>query len=219
MCCGNKRAQYHGCGRRGVNYQSQRSDGGVMAIMNALSSIKLANHGIDSSIKQGYLPAQQPATPHSADVEKGVVNDFEKDEKTLQPPAVAFEELPSYEETTGTPRVQPQPQTYTPETIFSQTNQQTRLLDGLEVFRTSLLDYQQGVRGAKKDAKRAARSVVRDVWRQEVEQRRAERSSLEYDNRKSIKHEFRSIKHEVKPLKQMLKSAVRDAKAERRGHY
>lgn len=220
MCCANKRAARHGArGHRGTGSQFQHLNSGVIAIMNALNDIKLANHGIDSKIQTGYLASQQPVVTDTqfGGVERGVVTDPEKDEKALQSATIAFEELPSYEASAGIPASQPgatQTHVYVPEAPQQplSVNTQTKVLDNLEVFRSSLLEYRQGVHGAKKDAKRAAKTMVRELWEQEVVARRAEKGSLECGERKSIKRE-------VRPVKQMLKSAIWEAKAERRGHF
>jgi len=164
-------------------------------------------------------------------VERGVAYDYpsaadEKKQAQAQKESVDFEELPSYEDSTGASKrsisreSQPQHTPATSEASFEHTTQpqlprsstEAALLSNLEVFRTSLLSYSQGYRGAKKEAKHAARSFVKDLRAQEIAKIRSERGYLECGERKQVKRE-------LKPVKDMLKGAVWEAKMERKGRY
>ena len=167
------------------------------------------------------------------DVERGVVHDYPSaadEKKNLHKEKIDFEELPSYEASTGarseasTSSTTREPQ-YTPatseasfnhntqpQTHLPRNNTETLLLSNLDTFRTSLLSYSQGVRGAKKDAKHAAKSFVKDLRAQEMAKIRSERGYLEHGERKQVKRE-------LKPVKEMLKNAVWEAKQERKARY
>lgn len=233
--CGNRRraARYQGSyGRR--NRREPATDG-IASIIGAIQEIKLAGHGIDSRARTGYgtMPSAYTAEldAQTRGVERGVAYDYpsaadERKQAQAQKETVDFEELPSYEDSTGAskrsiPR-ESQPQ-YTPATSdasfehmtqphLSRSNPEAALLSNLEVFRTSLLSYSQGSRGAKKEAKHAARSFVEDLRAQEIDRIRSERGCLECGERKQVKRE-------LKPVKDMLKGAVWEAKMERKGRY
>lgn len=85
---------------------------------------------------------------------------------------------------------------------------QGELAVGLTQFQSALASYKNGACGGRRQAKRAAKNLVYDMYAAEVARRRAEKEYLECGERKQIKRD-------LKPVKQMLKSAVWEAKRER----
>lgn len=241
--CGNQRraARYNGaCGSRN---QREAATGSIASIIGAIQEIKLASHGIDSKAPTGYstMPTVHIAEQdsHIRGIERGVTHDYPyaaDEKKRLQKETVAFEELPSYEASTGVRSGSSASSTvgepiYTPATSEASYTPDRRdyhqaqphnqlpsrvddspLLHQLEVFRTSLLSYTQGAPGARKDAKHAARSMVRDLRAQEMERSRGESGCLKSSERKQVRRE-------LKLVKDVLRDAVWEAKQERKGRH
>lgn len=220
MCC-NKRRQARLNAYGGYGYGSCRTSpagSNIAAIVGSLQQMRLGNGQVQQQVPVSNqmlraVDAQtQGVTYLSAQDEK---RDIKFDEK------LDFEELPSYEASTGesdrripaqtTPTIRQDAQ----EVKIGQSQVQLQhqpsnrmVLMGLEHFNTGLEAYRNG---DNKSAKRAAKSFVRDLYAQEVERRRSARGGgcLECGERKQIRRE-------LQPLKEMMKEAVREAKIERR---
>ena len=232
MCCNNN--------RRAARYERRQdrrqvAAGGIASIIGAIQEIRLAGNGMASRAPAGDGKMLAPETAEldrkDQGFERGVVYDqpypsAAEEKKQTQRDRVPFEELPTYEASTGystpgpVPREQqprsqvPETPRYTSQSYSSQVTAEARLTSNpnLERFRTSLIDYSNGARGAKKDAKWAAKKFVKDLKAEEIKKVREERRYLEPGEQKEIKRELR-------PVKEMLKGAVREVKAERKGRY
>lgn len=225
--CGNKRrqARMHGhpaCGRRS-HHATQA--GGVAAIIGTLQSMRLGN------------ASQQPPMTITRDANldtqsHGVVYPSAAAEKQAEAQheaaQVQFEELPSYDQSTrsrSTPEefdtthavpmrggdyvYHPHPDESVPTLHRSNTD---GMIDRLQQFRSGLQQYKDGAHDGKWVAKRAARSFMRDLYDQEVEKRKGDKGYLQCGERKQVRRE-------LKPVKHMLKTAVWEAKMERKGCF
>lgn len=208
------------------NYQTPPHAGGVTAVIGMLQQMRL-----------GTASQQQPPPPmaYNAGLEnqtRGVVFPSAADEKRAEAQKtqaeVQFEELPSYDESTGnrspasTPTVAPAAlhQTKSAEQIYQPHQDEAMpalhrsntdmMLGRLEQFRSGLQQYKDGAHNGKWVAKRAAKTFMRDLYDQEMEKRRSEKGHLACGERKQVRRE-------LKPVKHMLKSAVWEAKRERKG--
>lgn len=234
MCCNNRRAARaeRSYGRR--NQPEPAAD--ITSLIGAIQEVKLASHGIDSRAQLGHrtMPPAHTAEldAQTRGIERGIAYDDpsaadEEKEAQAQRGMVDFEELPSYEDSTGasskpsilrdlqpeyTPTTSKAPFAYTKQSRLPGSNTEAAVLSNLEVFRTSLLSYSQGARHARKDARHAAKTLVKDLHAQEIARVRSERGYLECGERKQVKRE-------LKPVKDMLKGAVWEAKRERKGRY
>ncbi|KAJ9652877.1 hypothetical protein H2198_007879 [Neophaeococcomyces mojaviensis] len=80
----------------------------------------------------------------------------------------------------------------------------------LTQFQSALTSYREGACGGRGRTKRAAKHLVHEMYAAEMARRQAETGRLVCGERKQIKRD-------LKPVKQMLKSAVWEAKSQRRG--
>lgn len=81
---------------------------------------------------------------------------------------------------------------------------------GLTRFQSALASYNNGSCGGRREAKRAAKNLVHEMYAAEMARRRAQEGRLECGERKQIKRD-------LKPVKRMLKNAVWEAKSTRSG--
>lgn len=203
-------------------------------IVGALNELKLALHGIDSK----NLPVRQQdalLVNQEDGLERGVVNDRPSavelpsplDEKTpLKSQQTTIDVLPSYEECAQPMAEHIRGQNAAPTAFAPDINNrflptsnsapvhQALVTDqgGFEQFRLALLQYSQGTRGAKRNVKMAARGYMSALFEQQMARRQQQ-------NGRRCCGQRRQVKQDLRPIKDLLKTAIKDVRHERKMQY
>ncbi|KAK5075988.1 hypothetical protein LTR64_008567 [Lithohypha guttulata] len=208
MCGHNRRKAYATeCGadnRRGYGTLSHSGD--ISAIVGALGKMKIKStarpyHQAPTTTKAARSSSQKNGVLYATDVDS-------RQARAQQQNDLTSEQLPSYDEVVGSQNV-PSSQT-TPAVVALPSSKNESILTRLDEFRFDLEQYKTGARGGKWVVKRAAKGLAKELYYQEIEQRRGMKGYLQCGERKQVRRD-------LKPVKQMLNDAVWEARRERRG--
>lgn len=191
---------YPACSSRSYGTLNRKDD--IAAVIGAVRGLKL-----DNSF------TSQPRSQIEVEGVQANLSSEPKQMEAFQHESAGFEELPTYEQSTGVrqtptlPSFNPLSAPSVPPMLRRTTTQ--ILLQQVTEFRANL-NQAEHQRHWKRDAKRAARDLVRELYDREIERRRMASSGgyLECGERGQVRRD-------LKPLKHALKEAIWEVRSRR----